>query len=1734
MADSVLVKFNADYLPVVRATNAIIGQFRSLAGELRKLDEGFAADKFAQATGKIGAEARRAVRGIELLANNLKVLEQAQARFKPGAKSALASRFGQAENLLLNFEGKKTIPRALVDEQIAETINKMRTLLEVLRRKGVDGAKEIQQVWNQFPELQGRIIANDKEHAFIQERIARVLKGQVQDDALRQRLARLREAAKVLQENKVAIEQAVTSQLGRSGDSVDKVRQRANDQRTAALEKQLSLEKALEQNELRRAKAGDLSRRQRNALEKEHQSILDAIAAAQKKQATAEGQLARPEAFVQGGIRLGGADARMAEIDAQISRIRQLQIELNKQGLKGFAPDLVKAIDHLHRVNRQLTNAKEGTKAWRDANAEVLKALLEVERITEETDFTGVDIPQIQSLKGIAASELAALPGLERLFIGAFHDMGRRFQATLQFAISGALIFGAQQAGRRFLETAIEVERAFADIGTAFEFDIEADRGTLEFNRQLQNIRVGILQVADEFNVLPTEANAAAFQMVARFGDVRSATAALRAQLLATKISTIDQAEALRSLSAVAENFASAALFTADGVSIQTKLMGREALAAANYGKALDIATVLQQEFGVAIEDTVEGVGRLAPTFAKLGFSMEQTAAIVGSISRELGLAGSQVADSVNRSIGQLVEPGIRDQLLELAAANENLTLTFDDFENGEKALRALTEQFRQLEQVDPATAFQVLNIIGQRRELDVVAALFNTTELQEAMEQALTGAAGSAERRFDELAKTISEKLASIAGGFERLAQNFSELGFLTPFSAALSVVDKLLVAVNNVLETINQIMTSLGGFGNLLKGVVAFALTRNTITRMAGLITNVASVSLAKGSAFVASKAIPGGLGAALAAGMGGAALEMKKLQTVVSGNRIGLIALARSIAASTVAFQVNARAALAAGLNNRIMGFMNQVAARGPRFQRAVDALDGALARQGVSYARAAGAVGLFATVAIGAVAVLRNFSRVAEQGTLAVQSFQDATRRAEAQARTEKALNPEQFPVEESFQRRLREIQEDLFNQSQAPVQGFLDELQHLFFGDKSERNEAWAELFRLIEKNQGSEISLVEQLKLQTLIPGTDSFQKRLGQEIARARIGDTVTEMLALAVAEGAKPRTLLSETAFLINQPTEAFFAQANELVEMLKTADTPEEVEAAISALSGLQATWTELMGAMGKTASSVEATIKESEQRIARARQNLNLGTGTRTELLEVMEQELSDLNDLAESLAMSKTAGSQELREQVLEKIAQLSQDFVQEQIAALSNQRASLELKEGLPRLRAALSLAEQELQILRNTLGDNAPEIEAKLIEIAVLQKQIADSLDDARLAFAETRVALADTNAEWVAAQIALIKELEKQLKSVVRFADGAKGQEEIDPQALNDANRALEEARRELEDNELDQAQRLAIATARLSGPINDRMISIGAQMKSVQLALAAEEDPLERMELTVQLRELMAQRMQEEVARMSSFAKLQAGVNDQVKSIQAEIVAVTAEVSVSAQIFGRMSTEFLDASLRLAELKESLAQTLLSLDDINRRLGTDLSNDFEQAIFDLQLIAEKLQAPNLGGLEEAQLLLDKQRGEMQAERAFFSTELFNLRFLTETGQLGQGAYLDSLRGLLSQVDTTTQQGKEIFLEIQSLIDGLTEDVGDLAFNVPTAIRLPTIFEVRRALAADQLGVNYMDNRQMDIIVHVRDATDVEALVASLGNALGTGGITSTAGRFAPGASSLTLGGF
>jgi hypothetical protein len=329
-------------------------------------------------------------------------------------------------------------------------------------------------------------------------------------------------------------------------------------------------------------------------------------------------------------------------------------------------------------------------------------------------------------------------------------------------------------------------------------------------------------------------------------------------------------------------------------------------------------------------------------------------------------------------------------------------------------------------------------------------------------------------------------------------------------------------------------------------------------------------------------------------------------------------------------------------------------------------------------------------------------------------------------------------------------------------------------------------------------------------------------------------------------------------------------------------------------------------------------------------------------------------------------------------------------------------------------------------------------------------------------------------------------------------------------------------------------DSEARLAAARIRLSGPILSQTLRLKAEIAAtIATRDSVFSDAADVEEARVRLRELSAQQAQLELRTTIAAARARGSVRNSMQQQTIILAGLVAEQRLVVRLIGKNSLEWHQLALQINQTKARLLDMVLELEAINRALGTDLTNPLEQAENAFIEASRKLQLPDLKGLEKARAELDKENAANALERARFSTALFDLKFLSETGQLGTGAYLSALQALLAQVDTTTHQGKEIFLEIQALIDGLTDDIGDMAFNIPGSIRLPTLFEIRRAVQADALGVNYLDNRQIDIRVNVETVADMGEILQVLTQALNQQ-IPVEGQRLATGNAGLTVGPF
>lgn len=1501
-------------------------------------------------------------------------------------------------------------------------------------------------------------------------------------------------------------------------------------------------------------------------------------------------QLAEPTGGFVDAAQAQGSLQQFKEVNQQLASVEDQLNRLTGPGradeIVRIAPGLLERMQRLRDVLREISDLR----SRRDANLATDEDARRLSQLAQEREkLTSSILRQQQELSQVdilpsVDTVVQQLPFLERTLINAFRGFGRRFQATLQFAISGAFLFSLQRFAREAFETAIEVERAFEDIATALEFDIAAGRGTADFERSLEGIRIGILQIADEFNVLPTQANEVAFAMVSRFRDADNALAATRAQLLALKVSTIDADEIIRALTATSEAFAASVFNANEQLELQERLLRRETAAAQLQLRAMDLATQIQQEWGVTLEDTIEGTGRSAEVFRQLGFSLEETSAIVAAVSFQLGQTGTNVAERLNRSIGQITSPQIRDELLELAAASEAFTLTFKDFESGATALEALSAQFERLQIEEPETARQIAQIVGQRREIEVVSAVLGSRDLQRQIVDSADEAVGAAERRFEFLRETTQEILASIGEQFQELAQNLERLGALSPFKALLksadlflNIINEILKGVNGLLSLIRQIPLVGNFFAEALPNVIAFSAALSTVLRTLKAIASIEAVRVGRELVGSLLGAARGGGGGVVQSGLidprTNAPFQRAQQQAVQSA---ALLSLFTQGAANSIQsfgriaekvgngffksvdaiknFRLSMVANAAATAQNTKAQILNSAALTAQ--QRAALTFFGSLTKIGLI-------LGGLAFIGTNLFESWKAVDEVAKSYRESLAQLERATRRQLALGQiNEQQAEIQRLENEREAWRRAADSAADSWATATDNVVGSLTQGLLNVFSDIEDPQIEEILAFEGVDvsarDNEEAARSFIERL----LAPGLDQeaeafwnkfFALAFPTEARRATIEGSEE---FVAAQEGIATKGIVSRLfsdleAEILDFAGKELPPEAREAGEALSRRlagvrgiietgtgpdATEEEINAAESALEDLQELYERFLFVLGLSAEQLELTIKQAREKIQQITRDLEFGRITPGDAAagfdQVREEALAKAVELEglgtpDALARAKefrrladdalASQSQAISEQTEQRIAVLEAFASDEQrlIGTIEAYRREVERQRTAGNF-AALRTAQQNLIAAEKELNQYYFD---RLQEEARFREQQSDSIEE--------RAQILDE----------LAKELLKQA-----IADLVSSTAGIDPsdRKFFDLSGALERFREALRviqgiqkeaDDSFDEIQiRQEVNAILRGGPALDDLTRLQSDLAGLRLQLVqAKDGTIEALEILQEIRVVTANIAQEVLRRAASAALLQAGVNDSILQLKAQISINAKELELTADLYGEQSTQFLDLKLKQEQLKNQLANALLELRDLNRRLDSDITNSFEQAQLDLVQVLEKLAAPDLGELERARLELEKKNAEAAAKRAFFDQRLFDLEFLFETGEIGISAYIAGLEALLETVDISTQQGKEIFLQIQKLIEGLQDDATDMQFNIPTEIRLPTLFEVRRSLAADQLGVNYQDNREQNITIQVDDSVDLEEALRVINEAYGQG-----SARLAPGGAGITIGGF
>lgn len=590
-------------------------------------------------------------------------------------------------------------------------------------------------------------------------------------------------------------------------------------------------------------------------------------------------------------------------------------------------------------------------------------------------------------------------------------------------------------------------------------------------------------------------------------------------------------------------------------------------------------------------------------------------------------------------------------------------------------------------------------------------------------------------------------------------------------------------------------------------------------------------------------------------------------------------------------------------------------------------------------------------------------------------------------------------------------------------------------------------------------------------------------------------------------------------------------------------RTRKSIKAIQELIDSLEGDQGLFTVIGQLFEATFGTGEIGFKENIiQNMEDAQRDIDLGFGTFDGIRQALQEGLAGF-DVRAARPGADIAGIAEERKEVVlffiglleNEVNRLAANFDPNAEGAAGQQAKIQSLRFKLRDLQALADTGDVGSLLIDEVLRDLG-YAQAAAINVA---EEGATALE-ARLQELQGRLGVTTGTVEQERLLLLIAELAGKQAQEVLEALTGGPGASDYekilarqDPEFIT-ANIAAKLAELRVQEFYEDQRKRLASLQVLENNSLAVQATTLRANTEAIREAIAIareREDIFAEREGLIALQTALLQEEEEELRRRSSFFQLEAGVYDSLKQAQAQALAATERLALLREQNAQDSREFYEAELALMRANKSIADLVQEEEDLVRSLASDFTDPVVDAINNIISLTQQLQNEALGDLERLKLQDQLRRAEQNLMTESFNQVLSDLDFAFQMGEIGLSGYINQLRALAGSVDTSTREGLELWQSIQLKIKNLVEGTNNaLQFNIPTEIRLPTLFEVRRALAADSLGVNYQDNRQQDIRVEVNSVVELEELLAVLDGRYGAGNVNV----IAPGAAGLTAGAF
>lgn len=395
----------------------------------------------------------------------------------------------------------------------------------------------------------------------------------------------------------------------------------------------------------------------------------------------------------------------------------------------------------------------------------------------------------------------------------------------LAFGASMAIINGVANAFKGMVKNLVEVEKAMADVNVVMGLSAQ----------NLEKFSDGLFKVAKETGAAFRVAADAATEYARQGLGVEESLKRTRDALVLTRLTGMDSAEAVKSLTAAMNTYGTQIKDT-------TQLVSKFA--------AVDV------KFAVSAQDFADAISRTGQSAQSAGVSIDELVGIVTAAQQKTARGGAVIGNALKTIF---TKTGKTDTLNQL----ENLGIAVRDLEgNTIGAQRILNDLANTFDTLSAAQKAQITQTMGGLFHINILKAVLSDAAKQNGIMAEATrisaGATDEAIQKNEELRKTMSAVATETGLAIKQVSTQIGEIAIAPGMEKILNAVKSLAEGLSGVLGDGESAGSSfatglLKGIGNVITGpglVVlagvfyklfgqALKFTKESLTSLAGVTT-------------------------------------------------------------------------------------------------------------------------------------------------------------------------------------------------------------------------------------------------------------------------------------------------------------------------------------------------------------------------------------------------------------------------------------------------------------------------------------------------------------------------------------------------------------------------------------------------------------------------------------------------------------------------------------------------------------------------------------------------------------------------------------------------------------------------------------------------------------------------------------------------------------------------------